>query len=601
VAYGYSPGHSATVRSHRRGGPRRRGSAGPWVAIAVVVALVGGGLSAGYVYLVGRGCSGESTATVVVAPRIATIMRDLAGAWTATQPNIRGKCGRVDIQEDDSAVVANELTGDWDTKTEGPEPDIWVPESSAWVRRASVDADAELMMPDLQPSLARTPTVIAMPKAMADAAGMTDGPLTWQQIIDRLGKTSGWSAYKHADWGPFRIGLSDPQSSTAGLLALMAISDTNDDGAVDQGEKATLLDLKKVIKLQVGSTTDILTGLTDAAGQSATNAMRYVSAFPALEQDVLDYNLNHPVVPLVAIYPQDGTAEADFPYLILNAPWSQSQRQQVGSAFLHFLRSATGKRAFLDAGLRDSNRVPGKELVATNGVATKITALPRAILLPDSVQDASATWTAITRPTNVLLVFDTSGSMGGVVRGTGKSRLDLTKKAAIGALDLLDDGAQVGIWAFSTQQGGKDYRRLLDLSALGNADGGVSHRQRAANAINGLQAGGNTGLYNTIWAAEQEVQRKRVDAAANLVVLLTDGANDNNVAVTLSLNDLLNKLRAANADPANRVPVITIGLGTSSDNGLLRQISLASHGATYSSPTAFDISQVMLTALFSRT
>jgi Ca-activated chloride channel family protein len=310
--------------------------------------------------------------------------------------------------------------------------------------------------------------------------------------------------------------------------------------------------------------------------------------------------LTHPVIPLVAIYPQDGTAEADFPYLVLNAPWSDPQRQQVATVFLHYLRG-TGKQAFLDAGLRDSNRVPGKELVSANGVVNKITALPRAILLPDSVQDASATWTAITRPTNVLLVFDTSGSMGGIVRGTGKTRLDLTKAAAIGALKLLDDSATVGIWAFSTQQGGKDYRKLLNLNELGAAEAGTSHRNRVINAINGLGPGDNTGLYNTVWAAESEVQRHRVDGAANLVVLLTDGANDNNVAVTLTMSDLLGRLRSANAQQDTRVPVITIGLGTGSNNAVLRQISLASHGATYSSPTAFDVSQVMLTALFSRT
>ena len=43
-----------------------------------------------------------------------------------------------------------------DTKTQGPTPDVWVPDASAWVRKASVDADAERMMPDLQPSLARS-------------------------------------------------------------------------------------------------------------------------------------------------------------------------------------------------------------------------------------------------------------------------------------------------------------------------------------------------------------------------------------------------------------------------------------------------------------
>ena len=74
------------------------------------------------------------------------------------------------ILSKDSAEVATALAGEWDTETDGPAPDAWVPDSSAWVRKASADNDAERIMPDRQPSLARTPTVIAMPKPMAEAA-----------------------------------------------------------------------------------------------------------------------------------------------------------------------------------------------------------------------------------------------------------------------------------------------------------------------------------------------------------------------------------------------------------------------------------------------
>ena len=44
--------------------------------------------------------------------------------------------------------------------------------------------------------------------------------------------------------------------------------------------------------------------------------------------------------------------------------------------------------------------------------------------------------------------------------------------------------------------------------------------------------------------------------------------------------------------------LITIGLGIDSDSDVLRQISNATNAATFSSPTAFDINQVLLAALF---
>jgi Ca-activated chloride channel family protein len=595
-------GRTPGVRSHRRGGPRRRKSLAPALVISTIAVLAIAGLGAGYVYLVRGGCSGSASANILVSPSVEGIVREAARDWAATDPAVKGTCAKVSIEVKDSAAVATALSDEWDVKVDGAAPDAWVPDSTAWVRRASVDADAERMMPDLQPSLGRTPTVIAMPRPLAEAAGVVGKKLSWQKIIDTFSSDKGWATYGHPEWGAFKVGLTDPQKSTAGLLALMAISDTNDDGEVDDTERATLFGLKKIIKVRTDSTQQILSGIKAAADRDADSGLKYVSAFPALERDVLEYNLGHPKVPLVAIYPEDGSAEADNPYLVLNAPWVTPQAQDVATSFLAALRSPSQKVKFLADGFRDANRAPGKDLVPANGVLQKITALPRAVLLPESVQQATASWTAVTRQTNLLLVFDCSGSMGGVIPGVGKTRLDLTKAAALKALGLFADDARVGIWAFSTAEAGKDYREILPLGELGVADAGGTgtHRDAVVADIKALQASGNTGLYNTVWAAQQEVQKHREAGATNIVVLLTDGADDNNVSGGLSLDQLTNKLKTASGDATKRVPVITIGLGTDSNSDVLRQISSATKAPSYSSPTSFDISQVLLTALFAR-
>jgi Ca-activated chloride channel family protein len=440
--------------------------------------------------------------------------------------------------------------------------------------------------------------VIAMPREMAQAAGMVRTPLTWRQIVNKLNRPAGWAAYEREEWGPFKVGLSDPQESTAGLLALMAISDIDDSGDVSEEEQAILFELKKVVSVTAESTTDIFNGLQQAAAESPAGPLEYVSAFPALEQDVLAYNMTRPSVPLQAVYPKDGTAEADFPYLILNAAWAKVERQEVAAAFLRFVRTPEARAEFQAAGLRDGNREPGPDLSPANGVAKEVTALPRAILLPESVQHAAASWTAVTRPTNVLLVFDTSGSMNATVPGTRQTRLDLTKRAALNAVSLLDDSARVGVWEFSTSGRRRDHRVLLPLRPLRGEEGG-DHRDAVNDAIGGLDAGGNTGLYNTAWAACQEVQQRYAEDAANLIVLLTDGADDNNISNSLSLNQLVDNLRGSCGSNDKPVQLITIGLGVDSDSNVLRQISAATRARSYSSPRSFDISQVVLTALFS--
>lgn len=588
-----SYGRTSTVRSHRRGGQRRRFPILTVFVVLLVLAVVGGGITAGYNYFIKDRCVGTAGATVVVAPRIQSIMAKLSQSWAQTSPNVDGACGAVTIVAKESPEMVNALAdADWDTSAEGTAPDVWVPDSSAWVKKASVDSDAERIMPDLQPSLARTPTVIAMPRPLAAAARMVNTPLTWQQIVQKLSATGGWQAYQHPEWGAFKVGLSDPQASTAGLLALMAISDTDDDGEVSPAEQDALLGLRKVIAVKTTSTEEIFDGFRDASEADSAKALTYVSAFPALEQDVLTYNLAGPKVPLVAIYPQDGTAEADFPYLILNAKWSNAKHEDVASAFLKYARGTAGKAAFQAAGFRDGNRLPGPTMTAANGVAEKITALPRAILLPESVAHAAASWTAVTRPTNVLFVFDTSGSMDGVVPGTGKTRLDLTKGAALDALSLFDDSAGVGVWAFSTVNAGKDYRKLVSLNPLSR------NRDQATKVIKNLEANGNTGLYNTAWAACQEVAANYVTGATNLVVLLTDGADDNNVQGGLTLAQLVTNLQATCGNVTKPIKVITVGLGRNTNSDILRQISAATKAQTFASPTTFDISQVVLSALF---
>jgi Ca-activated chloride channel family protein len=594
-------GRTGYVRSHRRGGARtrRRVALAPWIITIFALVLVGGSVTAGVAYLVRGGCTGKAEATIVVTPRIESIMEKLDTDWAKTSPSVDGTCAEVTIRSKESSEMATALAGEWDTKTQGTPPDVWVPDASAWVRKASVDADAERIMPDRQPSLARSPTVIAMPKQMAEAAGLTRAPQTWQQIIQRLSRPQGWKAYDHADWGRFKVALSDPQTSTAGLLSLMAISDADDSGDVGESELPTLLDLKRVISLTTGGSTEIIDGLRKAAADDPKKALTYVSAFPALEQDVVAYNLQNPKVPLVAIYPQNGTAEADFPYLMLTADWHSALKEKVATAFLRYIRGPEGKTAFLAEGLRDANRVAGPTLVPANGVEQKVTALPRAILLPESLQHAAASWTAVTRETNVLLVFDTSGSTGLAVPGTGKTRLDLTKAAALNALSLLDETARVGVWEFSrpNANNGADFRKVLPMAPLSKAAGAATQREAVSRAVGNLRPGGNTGLYNTAWAACQEVAARYQPGAANLVLLLTDGADDNNVAGGLSLDQLVRNLRQR-CGGGKPVKVITIGLGVDSDSGILRQISAATKAPTFSSPRSFDINQVVLTALF---
>jgi Ca-activated chloride channel family protein len=593
-------GHPAHVRAHRRGGPRRNRRVWPWLVIPLVLALVAGGVTAGYLFVVRKICTGEARATVVTSPGMVPLLQGLARQWVGTTPSVGGVCAAVDISGKDSAVMAQALGTEWDEKSAGPRPDVWAPDSTVWVRRASTAALAERMMPDLQPSLARTPAVVAMPKPMAEALGWPNAKVSWQDVVTRYAANPDSWKRLGKPWGAFRFGMTDPLKSTSGLLALMAMLDNDDDGEVSATEQAGVQQLKRLKAVYTDGTGQIFAALHQADAQGTDQALAYLSAFPALEQEVLAYNQTNPRVPLVAVYPTNGSGDADHPYLILNAPWVTKQHQDVAKSFLAFLRGPEGRRTFLAGGFRDSNRAAGAALTEVNGFAPKLSTLPRAVLLPESVQKSMDTWTALTRQTNVLLVLDVSGSMRQAVPGSGKNRLTLAKEAATAAVSLFSPDTSAGLWAFSTRLDGvRDYRELVSLGKLGEDVGGRSRKDAMLAAIDRLAPGGDTGLYDTMAAAQQAVLDRYQAGATNLVVLMTDGRNDD-PGGGLTLDQLKAKLAQSGSDPNRKVPVITVGYGEDADFAILQELSRITGAPSYTSKTSFDISQVLLTAIFGR-
>jgi len=585
-------GRSAAVRSHRRSAPRRGGRTALFILVPVLFAVVAGGGVYGYQKFLADRCSGEVSANIVAAPSTAPLLEQLGKTWAATDPNVDGHCGRITVTPAESNKVANALSGVWPSDL-GAQPDVWVPESSAWFRSAQT-GDAEAILPDLQPSVARSPVVLAMPKAMAQALGWPSAKVDWSEVLDKAAE-KGWTAYGKS-WGQFKLGMTDPGQSTPGLLALSAIIDRDDDQDVSDAERQGLLKLKNVLKVKADDTNAIMDEFDQKGGQGGEGGLTYVSAFPALEQEVLAHNKTHPTSPLVAIYPKSNI-EADNPYLVLdNADWVQKPKQAVARAFLRYIRT-DGRTVFQNAGYRDPNRKPGADFTQDNGVVSQLTALPRGVLLTDALNDTINTWTALTRVTNALFVLDVSGSMGADVPGLGKSKLDLTKLAAKQALDVFRGEGNAGLWSFSSNKSGtKAYVENVPLGPLSDEMDGGTRETKLKSAVDNLKAGGNTGMYETILAAYNAVQARYVPDAANMVVLLTDGANDDQQK-NMTLAKLLESLKKA--DPKRPVTIVTIALGQDANGVVLSQITTATKSpAPLVSKGSYDITPVMQKAIF---
>jgi Ca-activated chloride channel homolog len=605
-------GRPASVRSHRRGNRRRRRRFAPWIGVTLVSVLVLTGLGFGYRQLLAQTCSGQETARILASPSIATLLGQFATEWANTEPSVGDTCAQVVVEPRDAADVAAALGTGWQDGGGGQPPDVWVPASTAWAQYAAAADPAERIMPDLKPSVARTPTVIAMPAPMAAELGwpdtqvQPDASVRWESLLEEFADdTEGWARFGQPQWGQFRFGMSNPARDTAGLLALSAILDSDETGDTSSAELDNAFRLYRLLDpdMYFETTEELLGSLATVDTEGAEAALQHVSAFPALEQDVLEYNQGGPQVPLAAVYPANGNIEADHPYLVLNADWVSDGKRAVAEAFLEYIRSEEPQQALREAGFRGTrNREAGGAITEQNGLVPELVALPRALLVPEAVTLTIDQWTALTRRSNVLIAFDVSGSMLEEVPGTGEIRLARAVDAAIETVGLFTDDDQVGFWEFSTAlDGERDYRSLVSIGRMGDQlDDGRTRRQQLVDAVNALDTAADTGLYNTIQAAYDTVLANYDPEAANLVVVITDGRDDTGDRPGISLDDLLAHLESTPAE-GQQVRVVSVSFGEEPDDEIMRQISAATGGQAYQSRDGFDLADVLRSAVFGGT
>ena len=441
-------------------------------------------------------------------------------------------------------------------------PDVWIPDSSLWLRQLAAGG---VTLPGEHPSLATSPIVIAVPDAPAiGTATATSGPVT-----PAVTPARGWDdllPHASANTVPHRLALPQPSRLfpvASALIGLRQVAATRSTGAAD----FSLMVRNALTDLPVEGSLASL----EAAARSGVG-------LPATEQQVYAYAQGSPERTFRAVYPPDGSAiSSDFPYVVLT---SDPQRQASAATLLADLQSETGKTALREAGLRDADGTAGSELTSSFVVdASQPTG---------SVPDVAAAITAvgsmdrILKGSQVLVVVDVSGSMGfAVPQAGGATRLDLALRAATAGLASYPDDTKAGLWVFSTNlTPTTDYREIVPLGPLGIRRDGTNGRQLMAGGLASMQPkeGGSTGLYDTVLAAVREVRQNWDPERVNSVILITDGANEDDNGI--SLPELLSTLRSEN-DPQQLVPLFVVAYGPSTDSAALQQIIQVTSGKVY--------------------
>jgi ABC-type molybdate transport system substrate-binding protein len=441
-------------------------------------------------------------------------------------------CYTVEVTASPSAATAAALEANGATG-----PDVWVPESSTWLLQAR-DGGAWNLPESGQP-VASSPVVLALTDDVAKQAGWPGKSPSWSDVL--------------AD-SP--VGLPDPARDPAGIAALIGLQQLTKD-APDPAAAFTE-EIRKLSAVKPPFT-----------------------ASPASEQSVLARKL-------VAAYPATGVPSFDYPYVVL--PRASEASRSAAERFLRLLLDQTATKAFADAGFR----TPSGQLLGDRPRDMRTNAAPRPAgpPAPEAMYGVLQAWAGANLSARVQVLLDVSGSMAATVPGTGRSRMALTLEAATQGLGLFKPTTEIGLWLFSTKlDGDKDYKELLPMRPIS--------QQIAAGGVQTLQAvkpkpGGATGLYDSVLAAYQNARQSWQLGRINVVVVLTDGRNEDSDSI--GLPGLLAELSRLQ-DPRKPLPVIGIGIGPDIDATELRQISAATGGEAFTTPDPRKISDVFYQAL----
>lgn len=485
-------------------------------------------------------------------------------------------------------------------ETTKPRPTLWSPASSIWMDQVGA-VNGEALVDGWQ-SFTRTPVVFAMPERMARTLGWPDEQIGIQDMHDLCLNPDGWGQFGGSAglWGSFKLGKTNPNTSTTGLNTLVMQSyalSGKADGLTEEDVLAAAQFSQEFEScvIHYGDTTgNVLQRVYDRDAEG--RPLDYVSAIAVEEISVIAYNQGNPntraltpeetaaLVPpdekLVAIYPEEGSLTSDNPIVVLGGPkadWVTPEQATAGEAFIDFLLSDAVQEELDEYGFRplDPTRTVGGMFTPEFGVDAQ---QPVTWLEKPSVNVTLAAvqqWETIRKPSSVLILLDVSGSMGDDA-GTGNSRLDEAIASAQNTLGHFRSTDELGLWAFTTgvdSPYGPGVVEIREVSPLAGS------RESLSNELGNLVPLNGTPMYDAVDAAYAYMSERAEPGRINAIILLSDGEDTDSAT---SLDKLLVELRdSTEGGQESPVRIFSIVYGQNAPPDQLTAIAEASGGQVF--------------------
>ncbi len=556
--------------------------------------------------------------TAVSPEKVAMVTRLAAEFKDSPQHGNLAKCATVHPVEVSSGEAARllKLSGKlWpESETVKPRPTLWTPASSAWIDQVAAVNGAALVA-DAQ-SFTRTPVVFAMPERMARTLGWPEKQIGIKDLHKLCVNPDGWGSLGGAagQWGRFKLGKTNPNSSTTGLstLVMQSYAASGKTAGLTAADVAAAEKFSREFEscvIHYGDTTgNMLQRVYDRDAEG--RPLDYVSAIAVEEVSVIAYNQGNPntralsaeetaklVRPrekLVAVYPKEGSLTSDNPIVALGGPkadWVSAEQASAGRAFIEFLLSDRVQDELDEFGFRplDVQRPVGGLLTEQNGVDPR---QPTTWLEKPSVPvsfAATEQWDKIRKPSSVLVLIDVSGSMAEPA-GAGKTRLEAAVSSAQSTLGHFRPSDELGVWTFTT---GGVYKKdgTYQVRTVKPLRGDLENLLRELTKLAPL---GGTPLYDAVRKGHDTMTKRAEPGRINAIILLSDGDDHGSRLSQAALIAGLNSTgEGGGGDAPVRVFPIIYGDGVSEGGrNVLVAIAEASGGQVFDASDPRRIAEV---------
>lgn len=434
-------------------------------------------------------------------------------------------------------------------------PDLWIPDSPVWTSILAQKGNASFQKDCV--SVAQSPLVIAVWRPIAESLGWPGRSLGWLDIGSLAADPSAWSYYSGGQFGPtFRLGHTHPGISGPGAETLLAVVQA----ALSKREPLNADEIQQpIVQASVGAFEGAVSSFgtsTDSLGESMQErGANYLSAAVVYESTVIQYGAGDPNI--VPIYPFEGTFVATHPACINSA--KSIEAQEAAIIFRTYLTGEKGQQEAVANGLRPVNHQVPAAVLASQAQGVDLNQ-PKVVFEEpgvDSVYAIQSLWQAARKNVNLVMILDTSGSMGG-------SKMDNARQAAVQFVGEMGENDYISLIAFHEGRA----VTLVEHNKVG------AKRQDIIARINALLARGETPLYDAIGFGADIIARNSSSDTTNAMVVLTDGLDTSSSSYNFDKTLL-------SAAIAHDTTIFTIAYGSDADQEKLSNLAQEGHGNFY--------------------